>query len=186
MFLRTGCKMGSCSNGKKFKVYSRESSTYTAPNERMAATDNFILRFICNFQTRNIGRIPMIQSETTLIPEKAQVKLISGTWSMHLPVAPRYCVQKNSVGLHWKTIRPREVMENIIFMTRRAHKVMLCHLETQMRRSRTQMLARMAIAAQMYSISPIQNHCSLSANNFYETWLTNLDALYNHRKRKVD
>lgn len=45
-------------------VGSIELFAYIAPMLRMPATAIFVRRLICSFQTRNIGRIPSVKSET--------------------------------------------------------------------------------------------------------------------------
>jgi len=40
-----------------------------APRARMAATESFVLGFICKFQTREMGRSPSVQSAAQEIAE---------------------------------------------------------------------------------------------------------------------
>ena len=68
--------------------------TYSAPSDRIKATDTLVRGFILRSHTRKIGRIPIVQSEIAETAAWAYVesRIILGL--THLPVAPRYCVQK--------------------------------------------------------------------------------------------
>jgi hypothetical protein len=80
---------------------------HNAPSARISATETFVRGFIARSQTRNIGRIPIVQSAHAEMAEWAYVESVMTLAGTHFPAAPTYCVQKYVMGEHWKTTRKK-------------------------------------------------------------------------------
>lgn len=111
--------------------------TNTAPRARINATDIFVLWFILRFQTRKIGRMAKVESETTPTADCAYIEFAMTVVDIHFPFAPANRIQKYDDGEHWKIrTNVKKIVESVINVIT-PHINFICILLMQIRIRKT-------------------------------------------------
>lgn len=101
------------------------------------------MRFIFRSQITKRGKIPNVRSVVATKTEKTIVRSAISLGEKHFPVPSVNRCQKYEMGLHWKTMKPKYMIDTNIMVASVVRIVQTCALRLTIRRRKKPMDKRM-------------------------------------------
>lgn len=121
----------------------RGCTTHRIPSVSNPPTMTFVFRFIFRFQITKIGRMPNTRSEAALKTEKTIVRSVTSFTGKQDPWPSVKRSQKYGMGLHWKTMKPKYIIEAKIMLPMVIRIAQMCPRRLQIRRRKKPIERRM-------------------------------------------